>query len=82
MQNITIGRYRDNESLATRVRCDAEGVEISREEFKAHAGWIEGVRDDGTRWVMFLDAQGSPQTFWARREPDGAVTGPMIDLEP
>lgn len=60
MQNITIGRYRDND----------------------FAGWIEGVRDDGSRWVMFIDAQGSPQTFWAHREPDGAVIGPAIDLEP
>lgn len=81
MQNITIGRYRDNEAIATRVHHDNDGNEIGREDFKAHAGWIEGVRDDGTSWVMFLDASGSPQTFWAHRDVTGAVSGDFVDLD-
>lgn len=82
MHNITIGRYKPGEAVATRVRHDDDGNEIGRETFQAHAGWIEGVRDDGTSWIMFLDAQGGPQVYWGQREADGAVTGEMIDLAP
>lgn len=81
MQNITIGRYKDIEAVATRIHCDENGDEVSREQFKAHAGWIEGTRDDGTLWIMFMDAAGSPQMFWAQREEDGAVVGEPIELD-
>lgn len=81
MQNISITRYRDNEAIATRIHHDDEGNEISREDFKAHAGRIEGTRDDGTRWVMHLDAEGNPQTYWDRLDANGVVGGNMIDLE-
>jgi hypothetical protein len=55
---------------------EAEGIE------KAFAGWIEGVRDDGTSWIMYLDAEGNPETFWAQRESDGAVIGDAMILAP
>lgn len=80
MQNITIGRYRPGDLTATRVHHDDDGNEVSRETFDPHAGWIEGVRDDGTTWIMFMDAHGSPECFWARRESNGGVIGDGIDL--
>lgn len=82
MNNITIGRYRTGECVATRIHCDADAAEVSREEFQPHAGWIEGVRDDESTWIMYLDAEGSPRCFWARRELDGGVIGEPTLLAP
>lgn len=80
MQNITIGRYSEGEAVATRIHCDAEGNEVSREQVQAHAGWIEGVRDDGTTWIMYMDAGGSPECFWPIRDESGAVSGDPVIL--
>lgn len=80
MHNITIGRYKPNEAVATRIHCDVDGTEVSRELVQAHTGWIEGVRDDGTTWVMFMDDRGNPLMFWPQREPDGTVRGNPIEL--
>lgn len=80
MHNVTIGRYKTAEAIATRIRCDAVGNELSREQFQAHTGWIEGIRGDGTKWILFMDEHGNPQTFWPLREPDGAVLGDPIEL--
>ncbi|QAX92890.1 hypothetical protein KNU39_gp81 [Gordonia phage Mutzi] len=81
MQRVTIGRYRDDEAQATRIHCDEQGNEVSREPFKAYAGWIEGVRDDGTTWIIYLDENGSPQTFWGERDDTGAIIGDPILLQ-
>lgn len=71
MQNITIGRY----PAASDIPADLG--------YKPHAGWIEGVRDDGSMWIMYLDGDGSPQTFFAVRTADGAViSDPVILDEP
>lgn len=43
-------------------------------------GWVEGVREDGSGWILFLDQDGSPAAFWAHRTEDGTVEGPAIDL--
>lgn len=75
MQNITIGRYSDREGIVHR---DEDGA-IARIE-KTHAGWIEGIRDDGSTWIMWLDAEGGPCVYWGRREPDGGVIGEGIPL--
>jgi hypothetical protein len=80
MQNITISRYKPGELTAIRVHCDADGNELSRGTFEPHAGYIEGTRDDGTRWIMFLGPDGSPQYFWPYQEEDGAVIGESIIL--
>lgn len=45
-----------------------------------YAGFIEGTRDDGSTWIMWLDDAGSPAVFWGQREPDGAVIGEGVDL--
>lgn len=45
-----------------------------------YSGLIEGERDDGTTWVMWLDNNGSPAVFWAQRDETGAVVGDAISL--
>jgi hypothetical protein len=75
MQNITIGRYTEREGIIHRDESgDIQSIEQN------YAGWIEGVRDDGSTWIMWLDAAGSPEIYWARRDPDGGVIGDGIPL--
>lgn len=76
MQNITIGRYSPLDPGHPRI-IDGKTVEDVADYF---AGWIEGVRDDGSSWIMYLDASGNPESYWARREEDGAVIGDPIAL--
>jgi hypothetical protein len=54
MQNISIGRYSEAESLT-----------------HGYDGWIEGIRADGTTWIMWLDDNGSPRQFYGDRDPEG-----------
>ncbi|WP_052372578.1 hypothetical protein [Nocardia otitidiscaviarum] len=78
MQNITIGRYQTDDFTHLHTEDGTPAEEIA-----AHfAGWIEGVRDDGSTWIMYLDAHGNPETFWGRREDTGAVIGDPIILAP
>ncbi|WP_405137551.1 hypothetical protein [Nocardia sp. NBC_01388] len=77
MQNISIGRYSDNEGIVHR----GESGEIERIE-KNYAGWIEGARDDGSTWIMWLDAHGNPECYWGRRDADGGVIGDPVLLAP
>lgn len=45
------------------------------------AGWIEGIRVDGSTWILYLDEHGSPCMYWAQRERDcGAVVGEPVAL--
>lgn len=44
------------------------------------AGLVEGVRDDGSTWIMWLDEQGNPTLFWGKRDEGGGVIGDPIDL--
>jgi hypothetical protein len=76
MKKITIERY----PVTPRFTLP-DGTEVtSVTDFCS--GLIEGVRDDGSSWIMFLDADGSPEVFWALREEDGAVIGDPILLQP
>jgi len=45
-----------------------------------YAGLVEGTRDDGTTWIMWLDRDGSPALFWAKRDDTGGVVGDPILL--
>ncbi|MEV4127134.1 hypothetical protein [Nocardia sp. NPDC049707] len=45
------------------------------------SGLVEGVRKDGSRWILWLDADESPALFWAERDEDGAVIGDPIVLD-
>ncbi len=57
-------------------------VEIGRYPVasEGYAGYIEGTRDDGTTWIMYLDESGSPALFWVEREESGAVVGDPVSL--
>ncbi|MCX8559749.1 hypothetical protein OS122_02400 [Mycolicibacterium mucogenicum] len=73
MQNITIGRYGKIPADVPRQA----GVTPVQDLFD---GWIEGVRDDGTTWIMWLDAHGSPTAFYAERDEDGGVASEPVNL--
>lgn len=45
-----------------------------------YAGWIEGVRDDGTEWIMWLDDHGSPVLLWQHRDEGGGIVGEPVVL--
>lgn len=42
-----------------------------------YAGLIEPA---DRSWIIYLDADGKPDTYWAHRDADGAVTGEPIAL--
>lgn len=44
------------------------------------AGYVEGTRDDGSTWIMFLDGGGSPAQFYGTRDKDGATVGTPMAL--
>lgn len=44
-------------------------------------GLVEGVREDGSSWIVFLDADGSPECFWGLRDECGGVIGDPILLQ-
>lgn len=71
MQNITIGRY----------KAFPEAIpESSTDVAELFDGWIEGIRDDGSTWIMWLDADGNPTVFYPNRDADGGVLGEPVDL--
>lgn len=45
-----------------------------------YSGLVEGTRDDGSTWIMWLDAAGSPEVFWGRRDELGGVEGEAVML--
>lgn len=71
MQNITIGRYKP---------FPGDIPESSIDVAELFDGWIEGTRDDGSTWIMWLDAAGNPTTFYPNRDADGGVIGDPIIL--
>ncbi|WP_280412559.1 hypothetical protein [Nocardia asiatica] len=80
MHNITIGRYKASEGNITRIHVGADGTEV-REVAHSYAGWVEGIREHGTSWILWLDADGSPVMYYGRREPNGAVIGDPVILD-
>lgn len=52
----------------------------SEADSHGYGAWIEGVRDNGSSWIMFLDADGNPSSYFGAREPDGAVVGEAVPL--
>lgn len=75
MQRVTIGRYG---TIPADIPRPADPALTPAQDM--YAGWIEGVRDDGTEWVMFLDKDGGPECYWARRAGDGGVLGDPVNL--
>lgn len=45
-----------------------------------YAGCLEGEADDGSTWVLYLDAAGRPASYWPERDASGAVLGEPIPL--
>lgn len=78
MQNITIGRYKPSEPLEIPGVAGVPGISV--DVAAVFDGWIEGTRDDGSTWIMWLDALGNPLVYFPDREADGAVIGEGIDL--
>lgn len=75
MQRITIGRYNPIPADIPRpANPDLQPLQDS------YAGWVEGVRDDGTTWIMWLNHEGSPDVYWAQRDEDGTVVGEPVQL--
>lgn len=44
------------------------------------SGLIEGERDDGSTWIMWLDDKGDPTAYWANRDEGGGIMGAGVDL--
>lgn len=59
-------------------------IEIGRypDSSSGYAGYIEGTRDDGSEWIMWLDEAGSPALFYGQREEGGGVIGDPVALQP
>lgn len=72
MRRISIERYAEEPQVRVGDHLEPQSDHC--------AGLVEGVRDDGTRWVMFLDKVGSPAMFWAVRNEDGSVVGDPVFL--
>ena len=76
MRRISIERYKATEPYSLP---DGTPVTSITDWF---SGLVEGERDDGTTWIMWLDDKGSPALFWGDRDPSGAVIGDPILLKP
>lgn len=79
MNNITIGRYKPYDLPVNIKTEDGEPIAVV-DIADLYDGWIEGVRDDGSRWIMWLDAKGNPTVFYPRRDEDGGIACESIDL--
>lgn len=79
MQRITIGRYKPYD-LPVNVNCGDQTVVVDAASI--YDGWVSGVRDDGTSWIMWLDSKGNPEVFYPNRDETGAVDGEPIQLAP
>jgi len=75
MQRITIGRYG---IVPDDIPRPADPTKQPAQDM--YAGWVEGVRNDGSEWVLFIDKDGSPQVYWPTRAEDGGVEGDPVAL--
>jgi hypothetical protein len=79
MQRITIGRYKAADDSVHVGSIGGVSIPVSM----AFDGWIEGTRDDGSTWIMWLDAVGNPLIFFGQRDAEsGAVEGEPVLLSP
>lgn len=88
MQRITISRYNPTNSIDLQCELAEDGKSARLVDITDHySGVVEGERDDGTTWSMFIDAHGSPELFWSEQTPtsidaDGNVVGGGVIGEP
>lgn len=45
-----------------------------------YGGLVEGERDDGSTWIMWLDDSGSPAVYFAHRGEGGETIGDGLVL--
>lgn len=61
-----------------------QNITIGRYEHESitreYAGWIEGIRNDGSAWIMWLDENGSPTQYFAHRYVAGGIEGEAVAL--
>lgn len=50
------------------------------ESVDGYAGWIKGTRDDGTKWMLLIDEDGSPAEFYGTFDESGLPLVDPIDL--
>ncbi|AAN07959.1 hypothetical protein PBI_CHE9D_41 [Mycobacterium phage Che9d] len=79
MQNITIGRYKPAQVHAN-IECFDGKPPAVVDVADLFDGWIEGIRDDGSSWIMWLDSKGNPYVFYPNRDETGGVIGDGIRL--
>lgn len=85
MQRITVGRYKPFDTVddPTDAALERFGAAITAIDVSTvFDGWIEGVRDDGSSWIMWLDALGNPMVFFGQRDENGGVEGDPVILSP
>lgn len=75
MQRITIGRYG---TIPADVSRPADPALTPAQDM--YAGWVEGVRNDGTEWVLYIDKDGSPEVYFATRDTGGGVESEPVVL--
>ncbi|ABE67900.1 hypothetical protein PLEIONE_190 [Mycobacterium phage Pleione] len=82
MKRVTIGRYNTMapEDLPVAHIVAAQRGGSLKDITDSYTGYIEGETDDGRSWILFLDENGAPEIFWAKRGKDGEVFGPPVDL--
>ena len=79
MQRITISRFTgDIAKNSSCILTDDDGVDHVEAIEDHYSAVVEGVRDDGSGWVMFIDADGCPELFWSERGPDRVVDGAVV----
>lgn len=61
-----------------------QNITIGRYEHESiareYAGWIEGIRNDGSTWIIWLDESGSPTQYFAHRDVGGGIKGEAVAL--
>lgn len=81
MNRVTISRFTPGSDMVKNSSCvltDDDGTEHVEKIEDHYSAVIEGERNDGSRWIMFVDADGSPELFWSERDPDQIVDGVQI----
>ncbi|MFF8327860.1 hypothetical protein ACH49M_21375 [Rhodococcus qingshengii] len=62
------------------MQCIAIGRHEHESVTREYADWIEGIRNDGSTWIMWLDENGSPTQSFAHRDVDGGIEGEAVAL--
>lgn len=53
---------------------------ITIERYEDKPTWGGLIEPADRSWIIFLDATGKPEVYWAERDADGGVVGPGVPL--